>query len=478
MANVHGRRKAIIFLSEGIDYDTTDLINSTYGSNVLDGIRDAIGAATRSNASIYAVDPRGLTGLGDEDIEIASLPMRDADVGTVFNVGSSFRTTLQLAQDSLRTLADETGGFASVNSNDFARAFDRVVSDNSSYYVLGYYPAVERRDGKFHRIEVRLTRPNLTVRARKGYLAPRGRPAPPKTIDANSISTPLREVLVNPIAVPGLPMALSVAAFRGTKQDASLVLSLFLAGSGLSFEERDGVYLDNIEVSTMALDQDGNSKGGDRHTLDLKLKPDTYQVVRRNGFRLLSRFEVPAGRYQIRVAARERASANAGSVIYDLEVPDFTKEKLAMSGLVLTATSARYTPTARPDEALKPVLPGPPITHRQFLQDEELALFVDVYDNVPGTPHRVDITTTIRTTEGREVFKTEDERSSEELQGGRGAYGHSGTIPLKDLAPGLYVLRVEARSRLQDTPAVAREVQFTIVGGQPTAGAGGGPGGR
>ena len=82
---------------------------------------------------------------------------------------------MRLGQDSLRVLSDETGGFAVVNTNDIAGAFERLVEENSSYYVLGYYPSNDRRDGRFRKIEVRVNKPGLTVRARRGYVAPRGR---------------------------------------------------------------------------------------------------------------------------------------------------------------------------------------------------------------------------------------------------------------------------------------------------------------
>jgi len=138
-SSVRGRRKTILFISEGIDYDINDIIaqngsNHTSASTVLDATRDAIAAATRANVSIYGIDPRGLTNLGDETIEIGSFP-DDTSLG----VGQgSIYNELRLAQDSLRVLSDETGGFAVVNQNDFSTAYDRIVRDNSSYYVLAY----------------------------------------------------------------------------------------------------------------------------------------------------------------------------------------------------------------------------------------------------------------------------------------------------------------------------------------------------
>ncbi len=80
---------------------------------------------------------------------------------------------MYLSQDSLRTLAEETGGYAAVNSNNITTALNRIVRLNSTYYVLGYYPKDARRDGRFHKIEVRTKRPGLRVSARKGYVSPR-----------------------------------------------------------------------------------------------------------------------------------------------------------------------------------------------------------------------------------------------------------------------------------------------------------------
>ena len=123
---------------------------------VLDSTRDAIAAATRSNVAIYGIDPRGLTNLGDESIEIQSFP-DDTSLG----IGpGSLQNELRLSQDSLRTLSEETGGFAVVNRNDFSSAYERIVEDNSSYYVLAYYPP-DARPGRYHKIDVRVSRPNV-----------------------------------------------------------------------------------------------------------------------------------------------------------------------------------------------------------------------------------------------------------------------------------------------------------------------------
>jgi VWFA-related protein len=84
---------------------------------------------------------------------------------------------LMLSQGSLRELAEQTGGVASVNTNSLTNTFTRIVEANSRYYVLGYYPPTHARDGRFHKIEVKTKRPGLRVAARRGYGSPRGRTA-------------------------------------------------------------------------------------------------------------------------------------------------------------------------------------------------------------------------------------------------------------------------------------------------------------
>jgi VWFA-related protein len=460
--SVHGRRKAILFVSEGIDYDIYDIIaangsNHQSASTVLDATREAIGAATRSNVAIYGIDPRGLTDLGDESIEVGSFP-DDTSLG----IGpGSLQNELRLSQDSLRTLSEETGGFAVVNKNDFSTAFQRIVEDNSSYYVLAYYPP-DTRPGRTHKIEVRVTRPGLTVRARKAYLTPKKVDAPKAT--GNSPSTPeLREALDSPLPVSGLTMHVFVSPFKGAAPNASVLFGVEMRGRDLKVDPNSKILL-----SYIAIDATGKVRGGNTDSLTLtNLKPESKVRIEQTGLRMLNRLDLPPGKYQLRIAAHDSAGGNVGSVQYDLEVPDYAKVPFSMSGLVLTSGSGSALPTVKADEQLKPILPGPPIAMRTFPQNDEVALFTEVYDNGAGTPHKVDITTTVTTDEGRVMFKTEETRDSTDLAGKRGGYGYTTRIPMKDLAPGSYVLKVEARSRLGQTPPVSRELQFAVAAPRP-----------
>ena len=457
--NVRGRRKTILFVSEGIDYDITDVFNNRSASMILDETRDTIAAATKSNVSIYGIDPRGLTSLGDESIEVQSFP-DDTSLG----IGqSSFQKEIQLSQDSLRVLSEETGGFAVVNKNDFSTAYDRIVRDNSSYYVLAYYPPNPKRDGRFHRIDVRVTRPGLTVaRARRGYANPRGKaPVPTAASASNQPSAEVRDALNSPLPVSGVTMHVFAAPFKGTQSSASVLVGAEIRGRDLKLDAND-----KLEISYVAVDPRGKVRGGSNHSLTMNFRPERKALIEQTGLRVLSRVEIPPGRYQLRFAARDVGTGSVGSVLYDLEVPDFYKGALVMSGLALTSTAIADQFTAQPDEQLRTVLPGSPGGLRTFSQDDEIVLFAEVYDNEAASPHKVDITSTVTSDEGKVMYKTDEERSSADLLGKRGGYGYMAQIPIKDLPPGLYVLKVEARSRLGQGATAGRELQFTVVPAQ------------
>src|SRR5262245_15954863 len=290
MSGVHGRRKAMLLFSEGIDYDINDPFANRDATTIIDSTRDAIAAATRANVAIYGIDSRGLGAGLDDVIDIQSFP-EDTSLG--LNSSALFNE-VRLGQDSLRVLADETGGFAHVNTNDINGTFRRVVDENSSYYVLGYYPANDKRDGRFRKISVRIAnQPGLKVMARRGYVAPRGKAPETKLAGPNDASSELREAMSSPIPVGALPMAMTASGFKGPDRNGSVVISTLIAGRELPLVEKDDVFKNDLEVAYMAVDAKGKTFSGDRNTLNLTLKPDTMQRVRQSGFRVISAMDLP-----------------------------------------------------------------------------------------------------------------------------------------------------------------------------------------
>ena len=477
MAGVRGRRKAMILISEGLAYDMSNLFGTNDTSMIVDEMRDTIGAATRANVSIFAIDPRGLaTGVGDA-IEIEGFPdtppitdSGDSGGGAPnprsLGIGlQSMMSEARLSQDSLRMLAEDTGGFAAVNRNDFKDVFERVVRENSTYYVLGYYSTNEKRDGKFRTITLRVkSRPGLTIRARRGYVAPRGKAPEVKPAAAGATSAVLREALNSPLPVGGIPMAVFAAPFKGAAPNATVVVSVELKTNDFKYTEKDGALSDLLDVVVTPVDRAGVRKPAQRSTITLAFKPATRDAANANGIRVLSALDLPPGGYQLRVTIGERGSDRAGTVLYDIEVPDFSKALLTMSGIAVTANSSTQAVTVGSEGTIAPLLRGPTTAAREFGRGDTLALFAEIYENAPGVAtHKLDLTTTVKAEGGRTVFQSNEERSSTELQAGRGGYGYASSIPLKDFTPGLYVIHVEARSRTSSKEAgIGRDIQIRV----------------
>src|SRR5260221_3961584 len=278
LSTVRGRRKAVIMFSEGIDYAMTDVFGTHSATDVLRATQDAITAAARANVNFFTVDPRGLVGMTTEFIEMQGTGMAEiigsgpgngsASGGmlTPFNGPQELLSEMRLSQDSLRTLAEETGGFAAVNSNSFATTFDRLVEANSGYYVVGYSPPTHPRDGWFHKIDVRVKRPGLKVTARKGYASPRGKTPEERKRDddarrlreskkggADNTSAALRDVLNGPMQQGNMTFSVQASAFKNTDKAASIAMAIEFDGAPLKFAQRDGMFATNLELSLYAV---------------------------------------------------------------------------------------------------------------------------------------------------------------------------------------------------------------------------------
>ena len=493
LAGVRGRRKAVLLFSEGLEMPMSEIYGVHTATDVVGAIKDAITAAARSNVNFFALDPRGLIGMTSDYIELAGSGAPEVAGGAFgsLNAQQGLLTEMKVSQDSLRTLAEETGGFAAVNQNSLSSAFDRIVAANSKYYVLGYYPPTPARDGRFHRIEVRVKRPGLRVSARRGYAAPRGRTASERKRDedarrtqearkaaVNNTSPELRDALNTPLQQSGLTFSLQAAPFRLNQKEASVALAIEFDPQALEFTPRpstnargapsglegrnDGAaFLNSIELAFFAINQDGRAQRATRTELNLALRPETFKRVKTAGLRANPRLTLAPGRYQLRVGARD-SRGRVGTVFYDLEVPNFGREPVSLSGLLITSTSAQNAMTAQPDPAAPKLLPGPATSSRTFSRADSLAVFAEIYDNSSRQqqPRQFDTTVTLIAESGQEVFNARE--AIDNIPSNRWTtYGFTRDIPLKDVPPGRYLLRVEAKPR-DKVAAASRETLITV----------------
>ena len=479
MGKVRGRRKALVLFSEGIDYPINDPLLSLDANQVISATQRAVNAAARANVNFYTVDPRGLVGMTTESIELQGPGALLAGQGPN---AEGFTKEMHLSQDSLRTLADQTGGFAAVDTNDLKGVFDRIVKENSTYYLLGYRPPQHPRDGRFHSIQVRVKRPNVTVSARKGYASANG-PTPKVALQAQqdalerqaakagirNLSAELNSVLTDPMQRAGLTLSVQAAPFKGAKSISSVALAIEIEGSKLTFafDKSQKRFTDKVELSLYSVDTLGKPLAGIHRNLNLNLTPETYERVRVGGLRLNPRIDLPSGRYQIRVGARESGAGEVGSAFYDLIIPDFEREGLMMSGLLLTSASSRAMPNVEADpKVTASQLPAPAIATRVFSRGDTLAVYAEVYDQVPVN-RRQPLEAEIRLTreDGSESFRsTEALPSPAPSSSGNIVVPLSKQIPLNAMAPGRYLLSVEVHTRQggDNRRSAARETIVTL----------------
>jgi VWFA-related protein len=192
LENVHNRRKSLIYVSEGYDFnpfeasrtnadplrqaqiqqqqqqaqqtgDTTNSMNSNHvfaDADLVRELSELTHDANRANVTMYTIDPRGLSAGQDLDQNIDPVEWLDY---------------LKKSTDSLRVLAENTGGIAVVNSNDFDAALKRIDAETSDYYMLGYYSKNPDPTIRVRNIEVKVTRKDLNVWSRKQYSVKRPR---------------------------------------------------------------------------------------------------------------------------------------------------------------------------------------------------------------------------------------------------------------------------------------------------------------
>jgi VWFA-related protein len=401
-----GRRKVVLW------FDPPSVFHGFDRPQLRFAQRDAVRAATRNNVAFYVVSTRGLTTtLG-----------RDSLVN----------------RSGLRVLAEDTAGDVIVDSNNFSGGFERFVRDNSSYYLLGYIPAVNHRDGKFHDIRVRVNRRGLTVRARRGYYAPEpdaptgGRLTP---VPVSGVSREIVQALSMPSSTGDLGIDLFATPFKGLGRDGSVVLGAQLRGADLALAVGD-----RIEIAHEAMTPEGTITPGAFHARTLDLTPESRAVVADAGLRIVDRLTLTRGRHQVRFAVHQR-NGKTGSVVADVDIPDFTRHPLMLSGVLLASAQTAADPTLLDDGWAKAVLGGDPTTRRRFARTDTITAFAEVYINGGVNPDEVRVTGTL--TAGETTVRSEMARRV--TDDGPDRTGYTIRVPLADFAPGKYVLMIEAR---------------------------------
>jgi VWFA-related protein len=448
MAGLHGRRKALLLFSSGLPPAIFRALS--YQGGVMTRAEEfahaAVTAATRGNVTIYPVNPAGLatsTTSADADRPVAQDRLARGLSSTALGPADN--------RMSLAMLADATGGFAVVDSNRFAEAFDRIVRENSTYYLLGFTSSNEKRDGKHRRVQIRVTRPGLQVRSREGYIAPLKNERLPEPVRVAAVSAPLSAALTNPLADGAVPIRVFAAAYRREAHAALVAIAAEIDPSALDLVERDRVFNGRLELGFLATDARGKVYQGEHYSVNLGLKAETYELARQQGLRVLSEMRLSPGRYQLRLAAGNPVG-KAASVVYDLLVPDFSAAPLMSSGIALTSAATSGAATLAPKDPLKEFLPRPVTARREFDAGDTLAIFGEVYDNASTTERApIDVRAELRAEDGRIIRTAVAQTNRFTIQ-----------MPLAGADAGRYVVHVEAHATNGKPGTVGRDIPIRV----------------
>jgi VWFA-related protein len=477
------RRKAIIYVSPGVTADIESASRpalATPGKSMM--IREANGTLVgrlpelyrrlqHANVTIYPVDPTGLGGLEAYVLQRAAAlrPVREATLpfspmddwldppGPPMAMDLSRRVT-SLNLDFLRTAAQNTGGMAIVNTNDFDAGVDRIFQENSSYYLLGFSAPASHRPGSLHRLEVRVRRDGVQVRARTRYAAPEIPPsgtqtsaaAPGGTTAARTSAPPLTTALAGPVPSGDLPMRVSLAPFAVPGSTNAVVAVTLGLQHPMVAEDADRAF----ELQVRAFSADGVSRGGLQQAGKIAALPplpggDT-------GFDLLAQIELPPGRHELRLAARLDPANLAGSVFADVVVPDFAGAPLSLSGVLFETRPRGH---AGPLEALVPVVPVIPTSKREFTLRELAGAFVRVYQGGDAALAPASIQITVQDGHDRLVYNNRLPLRVERFDATTRHADVHFDLPLRAMQPGSHLLTFEARL---GTHTVQRQVRFVF----------------
>lgn len=359
------QKKSLIYFSSGMD--RTGIENQSE-------LRAATNAAVRANMAIYTMDLRGLQALvAGGEAQNASLRGTSAYSGqsTLNVLNSNFST-----QETLVTLASDTGGRSFLDSNDFSQVFKGVQQDTSTYYLLGYRSTNPARDGRYRHIAVKVNVPGIKLDYRRGYYAP----SDYKHSNKEDKELQLEQELASELPATDLPVYLSTAYFRVEANKFYVPISLAIPGSQIPFTRSSDRDKATLDVIGMVLDSEHHPITRIRDTV--KLAVDTSSEVRKKNVQYNAGISLVPGKYRFKFVARENETGRMGSFEADVEIPDLKTQPLKMSSVVL----ASQLQTAKKGAPLNPLIRDgqeiiPNVTH-VFAASQHLRLYYEIYE--PG----------------------------------------------------------------------------------------------
>lgn len=285
--------KRLVFLSDGML--TLDL---------QDQIQSAIDNAIRADTIVDTINALGL----DATSVVGDLSQ------------PAFNSTLNneerfVVQDTMSALASGTGGTYFHNNNDLFGLMQSAINRSDVSYVLGFYSTNDAHDGKFRKLVVKVSRPNVVVTARKGYFAPKG----DETFEAEK-NEDVREALDSADDFKDIPVSISYNITHDEGAQASVAVQSHIDVRKIHFHKSEDRNQNVFTIVTVVYDANHRFVDGRETEIDFNLTDPNYRNVMEEGLTAQARFRLPPGTYHVRTVVREAAETKLGSASKAIEL--------------------------------------------------------------------------------------------------------------------------------------------------------------
>ena len=350
-----------------------------------------VDAAIRAGVSFWPIDARGL---------VAEAPLGDATQGSPGTQGmysgvaeQAAQTGFQESQDTLFALAGDTGGKALLDTNDLAGGIVKAQQSVSDYYILGYYTTNAALDGRFRHIQITVNNGAAAkVDYRQGYYAEKDF----AKFTAADKERQLEDALMLEDPITELPMAMELNYFQLNRAEYFVPVVVKIPGSELALAKHGGAEHTLIDFIGEIKDvYSGSTVTNVRDNVNVKLTDATEAELQHLPIEYDAGFTLLAGRYRIKLLARDDETGRIGTYETEFTVPNLSKEEryLPISSVVLSSQrvdlkDAVYNAMKTRDQA-KEVLVNPLVTGgsklipsvtRVFSRGRELYVYLQSYE--------------------------------------------------------------------------------------------------
>lgn len=447
---VRQRRKVLFYVGANIAIQSGGRCGGVIAAE-----RDrAIRALQAANVTVYTFDPSGLPTL-----------LANASASSPSQARPQIANLIR--RGNLEILPGHTGGRLIADPIRATEQVSDVFRESDAYYVMGFSPASAGTRPRFHDIRVKVSRPDVTVQARRGYYGPGpttpvADPKPKKPDTRTASAPPVSAALQSAIAGlwPRTDVFLSMTAVPIAAPDLrSAVIAMVLhVREALDDDRSSGEATDAapiaspVNVLAGAFDRNGRALETSSATMTVRQnvrpgKPLEYEVV--------SRLAVPPGRYEVRAAVEDARRGRTGSVYGYVDVPDYAKAPVSMSGILLEADPPRVPEAAA---AFADLVPVRPTAQRAFAPADRVTAFTRIYQGVSRAMMPGYVTAEIRDDRDTSVFHSESRVLPAQFGASRGM-DFSVELPVARLRPGEYVLTIEAR---HGNERAERQTRFVV----------------